>query len=126
MPVAVVPAQAGPHTPQHGDVAQPSMQWSIGGYGSPPARGRQQVTLYTTSKIRRARDCGPVPMLLRNQLGKILRRAESRLHSEPSDVRLSLTRAQAVVDHRVEAIDDRLRRTGGRQHAIPVEADDAR
>jgi hypothetical protein len=35
------------------------------------------------------------------------------------------TRAQAVVDHRVEAIDDRLRSASRRQHAIPVEADDA-
>src|SRR3990170_4699731 len=38
---AVVPAQAGTHTPQPRDVAPSSQRGEFGGYGSPPARGRQ-------------------------------------------------------------------------------------
>src|SRR5450759_4789679 len=40
MTEAVVPAQAGTHTPCPLDGARPAKTSSIGGYGSPPARGR--------------------------------------------------------------------------------------
>src|SRR5437870_565415 len=63
-------------------------------------------------KICGARDRGPVLVLLRDQRGEILRRAEPRLHPEPRDARLPLARAQALADHRIELVDDRLRRAG--------------
>ena len=41
----VVPAEAGTHTPQRGDVAGTAIIETLGGYGSPPPRGRQRPGL---------------------------------------------------------------------------------
>src|SRR5215813_2467219 len=53
---AVVPAQAGTHTPRQGHVAGPAATENLGGYGSPcpreggDARGRQRLGLGTNGE----------------------------------------------------------------------------
>src|SRR5262247_88251 len=61
---AVVPAKAGTHTPCPRDVARPMKCRTLGGYGSPPSRGRHLsvwlLTYFSSTTLLRST---PIPVI---------------------------------------------------------------
>src|SRR4051812_46811631 len=86
--------------------------------------GHDEILDSLLADARRLRDRAPLRGFAHDEIAEILRRAGRRLRTDAREGLPDLGRPQALIDRRIEPLDDRRRRTGRSHDAGPEGQDE--